>query len=130
MTDIKLISVDADAVKAAFAEAVKDEATKLLREAANMQDIRAAILAAFQKRWHGDKNTWIEDTARTALDQCMWRAVESAITEAGLQAMIESIVREHIAGPEFKEALTRRVIESVETTTFYVKPKPDDLNAK
>lgn len=123
MSDENILSIDKQAVKDAFAEAIRKEATAVIKTATAGEDIARTIREAFAKRWTSDRDTWLEQSVRDAMQQALWSSVQDAIKEAGAADMIKAAVVEHVSTPEFAEAIKQRAIETVKSTTFYVKPE-------
>lgn len=129
MSSEKILTIDKQAVKDAFDEAIRKEATAVIKAATSVEDIARTIREAFAMRWGADRNTWLEQSVREALQTALWSSVKGAIEASGVDDMIRTAVVEHIGTPEFSEAIKRRAIETVKSTTFYVKPETEAQNA-
>ena len=123
MSDENLLTIDKQALKDAFAEAIRKEATAVIKEATVGQDIGRTIRDAFAKKWESDRDNWLEQSVRQAMRDALWSSVQDAIKEAGVENMIKAAVVEHINTPEFAAAIKQRAIEAVKGTTFCVKPE-------
>lgn len=123
MSDDSILSIDKQVVKEAFAEAIRKEATAVIKAAVAGDDIARTIREAFAKRWASDRDNWLEQSVRDAMQQALWSSVQDAIKESGVAEMIKAAVVEHVSTPEFAAAIKQRAIETVKSTTFYVKPE-------
>ncbi len=122
----EIFSFDKDAVRAAFADAIRAEVTKMLVANAVISEIQSAVKKAFEKNWVTNKNSYIEQEVQLALNNALWQAVNKAVSESGISDMIQQIATEHISSDEFKESLRKRTIESIRQTTFYIKPMTEE----
>lgn len=121
MSDENILTIDKQAVRDAFVEAIRKEATAVIKAATAGDDIARTIREAFAKRWTSDRDNWLEQSVRDAMQHALWSSVQDAIKEAGVADMIKAAVVEHVSTPEFAEAIKQRAIETVKSTTFYVK---------
>lgn len=120
------LRLDEKSVREAFQQAIADQLAAFIRQSTITEEVKAAIEKGFAKNWTTGRDNWLQENVQAGMNQAMWSAVGEAIKAAGIEDMIKSIVTEHVNTPEFKEALTRRTLQTVRETTFYVKPDPTD----
>ena len=123
MTAENILTIDKQVVMDIFAEAIRREATAVIKAAVTGEDIARTIREAFAKRWASNRDTWLEQSVRDAMEQVMCKSVQDAIKGAGVADMIKVSVTEYVGTQEFAETIKQRAIETVNSMTFCVNPK-------
>jgi alcohol dehydrogenase YqhD (iron-dependent ADH family) len=79
------------------------------------------------KRLNWNEDSQFKDSVFTALDYLCTITIRKAIESSGVEDMIAKIAGEYISSDEYQALLKERVVQSIKTTTLYVKPELPEI---
>lgn len=122
----ELLSIDKDQLKAALQVVVEREATAIVKLTLQSDGIAAVIRGAFNKSWNDRRDSWLEESIKGSMQNIMYQAVQKSLEDAGIPAMIDTLIKDFITTDEFKDTLKERALQTVKETTFFVRPPKED----
>ena len=121
---METLKLEMTEIKEIFLKSIKDEASRIVTTMAKDDAIIQRIRAAFDKRWHfgtgNDEGEWLEQGIREACANVMYRAIQQAVEESGMEEIVKQIAADRINSDEFKVKLTEQINSQLDKSSFHV----------